>query len=362
MSLLVRRSPAVPSPLRAPLYLPYRYGEQPECEFPPCSPSDVDADTNCDSVETDHSPLIVDPFAQPLPTGVHLSITHMQCDDPLLRGCPGPPFDCSSNGVCLLTHPVHAIDVNPFTAYPRCHLHNSSLHTALSSSPAGQFEAGAGKADTEWAECCIEYGPRQTDQRAWTEPSERSVAAISSITCAPSCAPDCSIPLRPCRYDYRRVGRGPLPTPPWPFFSRSTSYERTSWTSLSAAAANRTDTPAHSCRQPTRPTQQHRIATRLICIRQDGILQAVLTFKTHAASAAASTFQTLSPSTLASPATFSHARAAVQLTHSWVMAGLPLDEDRSALSSPSTTARDVRRREMGKRRDMRERMQPSGET
>ena len=237
MSLLVRSPRDTLLPPRA-LYhhQPFRHGSQPDCEFPALSPPTFEGD--CDGGVLDNPQFLS------LPHRSHPTAPAAVCDDPLLLRCPLPPFDCLSAGSCLLTHSSDNLCTDSL-----CTRSDPSLSPITM--PANRAA-----------------GP------AMSSPAPSFVAV--SISVAPLTSRD-----RDSRYDYRRIGRGSLPPPPWPFFSRSSSHERTSWTSLSAAAANKANNSTPPQTQPLRPLQQQHVAAKRVRVYLSGALQVVLLYVAH---------------------------------------------------------------------------------
>ena len=270
---------------RLPHCPPYRYGDQPQAEFPPSLPPTVDVSTGDGAECVVQSSLSADRSAAPLSL------------------CPPPPcFDCSAAAFCSLPPTLSSDVVTHSSTDGQCAVVSSEDHLTVSSDRGGRVE-GSSEMEPEGSDA---RASRSSVTSSATQPlsvSDRANAASrpsapSPLSALPAGSGLDSVDGRTAVgsnscYDYRRVGRSSLPPPPWPFFSRSSSHKRTSWTSLSAAA-NATQqqlTQPRPRRQPQtqpalQPTAAQPAATRQIRVCRDGSVQAVLTFATQPPAAA----------------------------------------------------------------------------
>ena len=303
MSLRVRspRDAAQPIPIQC---QPYRYGKRPEFEYPLSSPpSPLDIGLECDGGALGVcQPCTLSQPTAPLVLSAPSSTP--QCTDPLLLHCPRPPFDCWSAGICLLT----AVPAQPSAdgSYSSPLYTRDTTHAVISPrEPAAcsedcddnelvveSGERAAKETIDQFSEavvlCSIDslivsstrIGATELDQLSPPAPPTAAAVTITSAAAGSAAATAERISRgRDSRHEYRRVGRGSLPPPPWPFFSRSSSYERTSWTSLSAAAAvNRTDSNTRSQMLPAQSAQRHGTLIKRMRVRCDGVVNAVLSF------------------------------------------------------------------------------------
>ena len=278
MSFLARS--LAPSGVRASFCPPYRNGEQHfRSEFSAFTPSD-ETDAHDDPCG---SPFSLDHFCHT----ILMPPSHPPAS--LLTYCPQPPFDCASYGTCLLLHSTDTFAVPRWD--DQSHSTDDALHShsrfqngmtepslADSLQPLLPLDGAGGAVNESTSHTPLSPPPAVTaDADNCTSRSSSLVSAISRSSSQ-------------CLLEYRRIPRGPLPPPPWPFFSRSTSHERTSWTSLSAAAnGNRSkrSTPAASnstaltqtaaALQPS-SSQSSAVWSKRVRVCHDGVVTATLHF------------------------------------------------------------------------------------
>ena len=281
MSSLARLARDAPHRPRGPQCRPYRYGNKPPSEFPPSSPPAFGDDSKCEGVLTDEWLLSLDCSALWLPT----AFLSPRVDRSLLRHCPPPPFDCLSAGSCLHSQSTSEQTKADFDRY------------SLASTWTVEHSAGLARGLSGW-QGQFEDIMRRTGLPALANTPNRAARAATQTSVAPpappSAPPSAAVAVSDSRggsacSDSRRAGRGRLPPVPWPFFSRSSSYERTSWTSLSAAAANTANTAVQPGVQPSTHMAQRRHTrpmpvTKRIRISNSGVVEAVLNFKEHTVS------------------------------------------------------------------------------